>query len=85
MIDKLRNYEKDKNLLFDGIYVFCVPLFMLLIILKLFYVAMQVQSREYMLENFLIISGLLLLLGLSLYFWQIERGRSVKQWNKSRL
>ena len=52
VIDKLRNYEKDKNLLFDGIYVFCVPLFMLLIILKLFYVAMQVQSREYMLENF---------------------------------
>lgn len=46
---------------------------MLLIILKLFYVAMQVQSREYMLENFLIISGLLLLLGLSLYFWQIEQ------------
>lgn len=34
VIDKLRNYEKDKNLLFDGIYVFCVPLFMLLIILK---------------------------------------------------
>ena len=85
MIDKLRNYEKDKNLLFDGIYVFCVPLFMLLIILKLFYVAMQVQSREYMLENFLIISGLLLLLGLSLYFLADRRGRSVKQWNKSRL
>lgn len=78
VIDKLRNYEKDKNLLFDGIYVFCVPLFMLLIILKLFYVAMQVQSREYMLENFLIISGLLLLLGLSLYFLA-DRTRSISE------
>lgn len=78
VIDKLRRYEKEKILIFDGIYVFCVPLCMLLIILKLFYVAMQVQSREYMLENFLIISGLLLLSALSLYFLA-DRTRSINE------
>ena len=47
VIDKLRNYEKDKNLLFDGIYVFCVPLFMLLIILKLFCLMSNLNATNF--------------------------------------
>lgn len=68
VIDKIRSFKQESSLLFNGIYVFGVPLCMLLLILKLFYMTMLVESHDYMLENFFNISGLLLLTALSLYF-----------------
>ena len=68
IIDKLRGLQEKHRAVFNGIYVFTVPLCMLLLIFKLFTFTSTVQSSSYFFVYHLAISGLLFLTSLSLYF-----------------